>query len=747
MFGVLLFALLSAGVASAALPSSSSPMVIQRIGHDVGETSSPMVFPDIDGPSSTPLAQPSTTWGPIDKTKAPYSSPVAGYSAARTGNIAYWVAGKQSQAYSRGQNAGLYTTAPWPNYLTKMQSEYSTLVTIAVPSAASGNESALITGYGAVLGPSMIVKKGTTTLSIGIDYQVVAKDEGNFTIRALSGGQIAAGATVTVRSQFIMSGSAGTLKINTPLTNYYSASFSFYYAMPTIGSGEQFYALQLYAGDDTIEHDEQYVNTLSPSWIKTTYDLTKRTDGLSRSSSAYVAMRFVDVETGQEPVLVGAGPRIDDLVLSGFKYGPVRSLTADTQGLNIVLTWDKPYESYGSTTVDGRSVAYRIWRAESGTDSFTELTTSANRITSTTFADSTAAEGHQYVYLVQAWDTGTGAGYGEMAPRSNAATGMAASVSLSAAALTGDTNVDLTVAPGATVRLSIEAIVNSSPAVGNMLEVQTRAGSEDEWELANSTALATDETGKATFDVAPQWDGERQYRVRMMDDRDYLIGVSDPVTVACNAQLLATAIRNATTNEKTTTPYYKDGIKLNAVIGNTQGEKALEDVPVILQYRPFNSSTWTNVDLVTSADGVASLTVYPTFATYYQFLLPKPGGGIEELSDSTLVKPTVYLTTPTKSRTYPTTTTTTTFQGKIAPKHSSGSVTLYFQQKIKSGSSYVWKTRKKAVASLQISSKTGSSYWRYKYRPPYKGTWRVRAKHGDKAHATSYSSYLNMTVK
>ncbi|NTU71945.1 MAG: hypothetical protein HGB10_09035 [Coriobacteriia bacterium] len=80
------------------------------------------------------------------------------------------------------------------------------------------------------------------------------------------------------------------------------------------------------------------------------------------------------------------------------------------------------------------------------------------------------------------------------------------------------------------------------------------------------------------------------------------------------------------------------------------------------------------------------------------------------------------------------------------PKHSSGStgMTFYFDRRYKVGGKYVYITK----ATSTIKSSSYKTWTRCATtRKLAAGTWRVRVKHSDSYHATTYSSYRYFTVR
>ena len=122
---------------------------------------------------------------------------------------------------------------------------------------------------------------------------------------------------------------------------------------------------------------------------------------------------FVDVVEGPgQDVGNPIGPLVDDVLVTGWKYGPVRSMAASKVGTDFRVTWARPYNSLNETVGDTRTLSYRVWRSPAGADTWTELTTSRLGDGVTSYDDPILIEGQPFEYLVQAWDPGAGTGYG-----------------------------------------------------------------------------------------------------------------------------------------------------------------------------------------------------------------------------------------------------------------------------------------------------------------------------------------------
>lgn len=201
------------------------------------------------------------------------------------------------------------------------------------------------------------------------------------------------------------------------LENYYSASVSLYYSMPSYGVEDANSLGVLWWDADNTRDSEfhsGFAKTAVGAWNQITYDITgaNNQSNLSRDD-ARVAFQFYDFGEGygQSPT-TGEGATIDDVTVVGYKYGPVRTLTSSQLGTSVLLEWSKPARATGATADDERTVAYRVWRAPQTTGPFTWTELTTGRITDTTYTDSTVTAEEDYTYLVQAWDTASGTGYG-----------------------------------------------------------------------------------------------------------------------------------------------------------------------------------------------------------------------------------------------------------------------------------------------------------------------------------------------
>jgi hypothetical protein len=225
------------------------------------------------------------------------------------------------------------------------------------------------------------------------------------------------GATSTFTATY-PAGTRGRVQVRlAQLSDYYSSLASFSYKLPSIGAEDTFvFSWNTYdSGGNFLVGGSKESFALTSAWTTVTVDLNNNTGGLNLTrQSADVGIGFYDHNEvgGQTPN--GQGPMIDDFAVTGYKYGPIRSLTATTSAGQTELSWPVPYRAAGSTTDDSRTIGYRVWRAPAGTTTWTELT-AGGRVGTNSYTDATS-DGTPYTYAVQAWDPGSGTGYGVQSP-------------------------------------------------------------------------------------------------------------------------------------------------------------------------------------------------------------------------------------------------------------------------------------------------------------------------------------------
>jgi hypothetical protein len=112
------------------------------------------------------------------------------------------------------------------------------------------------------------------------------------------------------------------------------------------------------------------------------------------------------------------GATIDDIVVTGYEFGPVNNLTAARQHGNLTsvdVKWDAPYQR-GTTTPDARDIWYRVWRHDVSAGTWTEVTSS--RIDTRSFTDTGVSTSGTYEYVVQGWESSGSSTWGQNATSS-----------------------------------------------------------------------------------------------------------------------------------------------------------------------------------------------------------------------------------------------------------------------------------------------------------------------------------------
>ncbi|MCL4554265.1 MAG: cell wall-binding repeat-containing protein, partial [Actinobacteria bacterium] len=209
----------------------------------------------------------------------------------------------------------------------------------------------------------------------------------------------------------------GIARLNLPeLANFYSSEVSFFYTMPSVGVAD-FFTFRFGTDVPPLQQSTPITDlTGSNAWIQRNFKLSSTFGEVNLSRTpGYVWFQFFDSIEGefQRPPR-GQGPSIDDVTITGYKYGPVRNLSASTTSTaGVTLRWARPHRSTAATSTEERVVNYMIWRRPLGTATWTEVTRVGNDATS--WQDTTAIADMQYEYLVYAVDPLPGTGWGKFA--------------------------------------------------------------------------------------------------------------------------------------------------------------------------------------------------------------------------------------------------------------------------------------------------------------------------------------------
>lgn len=210
-------------------------------------------------------------------------------------------------------------------------------------------------------------------------------------------------------------GTAGYAQMNLgELSEYYSSSLHFKYVMPSVGMSDA-NSFNVGWSDNGTRVQPNYGFPLTSTWQQLVFDMSDPADFVSISrESGYAYFQFIDFSEGpNQTVKTGQGAFVDEVVVKGYKYGKVRSLSA-TSAAGVQLSWSAPYASRAHTTIEARPIVYRVWRTlDNGqTPTWVELTAQQGT-SATSYLDSSAVAGVSYIYALQVWDNNAQRGYGE----------------------------------------------------------------------------------------------------------------------------------------------------------------------------------------------------------------------------------------------------------------------------------------------------------------------------------------------
>jgi hypothetical protein len=213
---------------------------------------------------------------------------------------------------------------------------------------------------------------------------------------------------------------AGLATFDVPeMADYYSATLDYWYSLPSRGANDDASFNVMWSTAAAPDHwQPDAAQPLAATMTERTYALTLPSLGsghpvnLSRMAGR-VRFLFIDDVSDYESPARGEGPTIDDVIVYGYKYGPVRALqTSSVTSQAVVLSWSRPASSTALLSGDDTRPSFRVWRARDAQPySWIELT--GARVTGTSFED-TRPVGGNVRYIVQAWDPGSGTGYGQV---------------------------------------------------------------------------------------------------------------------------------------------------------------------------------------------------------------------------------------------------------------------------------------------------------------------------------------------
>ena len=153
----------------------------------------------------------------------------------------------------------------------------------------------------------------------------------------------------------------------TELQDYYSSRISYWYRCEARGGADYGDAFQFSFAPTS--GGLQYLAELPDSavWTQKSYDLSTDANGKISRKPVNMQFSFVDVVEGPGQGLGNPiGPLVDDVLVTGWKYGPVRSVAASQVGTKFRLTWAAPIQLANETADDTAHARLPCWRSPAG---------------------------------------------------------------------------------------------------------------------------------------------------------------------------------------------------------------------------------------------------------------------------------------------------------------------------------------------------------------------------------------------
>lgn len=517
----------------------------------------------------------------------------------------------------------------------------------------------------------------------------------------------------------------GAANLEVPeLADYFSSTLSFWYVMPSRGSGDSFTLAVGRLGASTEPPFVQGEDLAEvAAWTQRVFSFGSG-GGVMAASRQPLIVNFAffdDVESAPAGER-GQGPAIDDIAIVAYKYGPVRNLAATwSDGVGVTLSWQPPAESAVSAEDDPRPMAYRVWRSLRGADQWAELTMGAP-VSDTSMVDAAAEPELIYDYVVQAWDVDGVSRHGVQSLPVSVATPGAPEPPIAGA---DSYEVDY----GGILNVPAPGVLSNDSSQGDMSVVVAEHPSH------GTVTMAAD----GSFEYAPTagWSGIDAFSYRAVTQSVYSAPTTVTILVRPKPEPPAPAATTVVvtsvskTLSKYGSPYYLTGRLESA-------GKPLSGRTVVLETArassgPFSAS---GVSAVTAADGSYSLRHVPRSKTFYRVRFAGQAGAfLEATSVIRAATPRAYVRTPIAPRTMRAGRTSTVY-GYLKPRHTAGTYPVRIYRYRYVGGKW------KRYGYVKAKASSYSSYTKYtaKVKLPYRGRWRLRAYHpADSAHAASWS--------
>lgn len=561
------------------------------------------------------------------------------------------------------------------------------------------------------------------------------------------------GAVEDSEGRVLAYGTEGDAIIELPqLSEYYSSTLDFWYTMPSKAGNDLF---QVRWAEGSVANQDRHVESLSQltgdsAWVRGSYSLSGADPDYSLSGrSGYVLFYWLTQDYTLSPTNA-EGATIDDLRVTGFKYGPVRGLQQALDGSDVVLTWSKPYRAVYSSEVDTRAVSYRVWRrdpaAAGGVGEWTELT-AAGRVSdvpSPSYRDSGGIPGHLYEYYVQTWDPGSSvSGWGEVAPFVRAVAGSRVT-SLNATFWDGSSESSVT-PDGAVLKVTV-LNAEGAPVPGLGAAAFRVCVSASPSFAASSAVTPTSVTevpaASGVYRIAVPISAESYYAVGFVGGELYDPSGLEPLPGGLHASV--DGAMTLATDSGTAVVAYNGVARVTAVLRDRSGA-GVSGCAARMRLRYYDGVAWQSLTAaVTDLGGGAYSATTPGTTELRRYQLHCDGTGANGWSDSAdsgslAVLPKAYLSAPSgkssarKGKAY-------TMTGTLKPGHGGRPVRVEGYQKVKGK----WKKRwTKSAGGVDRGS-----YAQYTLKVKLaKGSWRFRAVHSDASHAATYTGYKSVSCR
>ena len=382
-------------------------------------------------------------------------------------------------------------------------------------------------------------------------------------------------------------------------SDFYESWVSFYYIMPTLGAGDSgSFSVRWYNAPKDPSVDTQDLTfssySITPVWTRVLLQRTGAGTNDLPAGPGALQFQFQNYWVGPE---VHEGPTIDDVQVLGYKYGPVRSINASrgSPHTNVAVSWSRPYLSPGTTSVDSRSMIYRVWRYDTVTGSYTEL--AASPTSSLSITDTSAPLTGTLQYVVKAYDPADGALYGETA--TSTVVPSAPSTTLAEKhATTVATSVTIPYGGSAKLQARLANVDNAAISGASSAIYLQSSPDGTTWSSAGAS-IAESGTSPGTYETAVSPNATTYYRMGYSGTGGYSASIGTPV--------LQVSVRAATTSWAsvlvTPSPVaYNGTVTASGSLVSETGAPVTGRTGLTVQRSPDGSTSWADTTATVTED-------------------------------------------------------------------------------------------------------------------------------------------------